>query len=231
MSRRGRDGNLHGCGDLSLNLIGFISHLPQSMPVALGAAMSFTYRSEPRVALTFAGDGSSCTGVFHESLNLAAVQRAPFVVIVENNQYAYSTPLRQQMAIDRLADRASAHGVDSRTVDGNDVEAVYRSVETAAAKARDGGGPTLIEARTMRMLGHAIHDGAEYVPQALLDEWKARDPLTVHEENLTSRGLADHEYLARVAEKCRETVADAVEFAESSDWPDPATVTDGVYAA
>ena len=81
------------------------------------------------------------------------------------------------------------------------------------------------------MLGHAIHDGAEYVPQALLDEWKARDPLTVHEEKLTSRGLADREYLARVAEKCREIVADAVEFAESSDWPDPSTVTDGVYAA
>ena len=228
---RGRDGNLHGCGDLSLNLIGFISHLPQSMPVALGAALSFTYRSQPRVALTFVGDGSSCAGVFHESLNLAAVQRAPFVVIVENNQYAYSTPIRQQMAIDRLADRASSHGVESRTVDGNDVEAVYRSVEAAVAKARDCGGPTLIEARTMRMLGHAIHDGAEYVPQALLDEWKARDPLTVHEEKLISRQVVDHEYLDRVAEKCREIVADAVEFAESSDWPDPATVSDGVYAA
>ena len=228
---RGRDSNLHGCGDLSLNLIGFISHLPQSMPVALGAAMSFSYRSEPRVALTFVGDGSSCAGVFHESLNLAAVQRAPFVVIIENNQYAYSTPLRQQMAINRLADRATAHGVDARTVDGNDVEEVYRSVEAAVEKARDGGGPTLIEARTMRMLGHAIHDGAEYVPQDLLDEWEARDPLVLHEEKLTSRRLVDHEYLARVAEKCREIVADAVEFAESSEWPDPGTVSDGVYAA
>jgi len=227
---RGRDANLHGCGDLSLNLIGFISHLPQTMPVALGAAMSFSYRSEPRVALTFVGDGSSCAGVFHETLNLAAVQRAPFVVIVENNQYAYSTPLRQQMAIDRLAVRATAHGVESLTVDGNDVEEVYRSVEAAVSKARDGGGPTLIEARTMRMLGHAIHDGAEYVPKVLLDEWKARDPLILHEEKLTSRGLVDHEYLARIAEKCREIVDDAVEFAESSEWPDPGTVSDGVYA-
>ncbi|MDE0644188.1 MAG: thiamine pyrophosphate-dependent dehydrogenase E1 component subunit alpha [bacterium] len=226
----GRDGNLHGCGDLSLNLVGFISHLPQTMPVALGAAMSFSYRSEPRVALTFVGDGSSCTGVFHESLNLAAVRRAPLVVVLENNQYAYSTPLHQQMAIDRLSVRAEAHGMDSDTVDGNDVEEVHRTVKQAVDKARQGGGPTLIEAVTMRMLGHAIHDGAEYVPQTLLDEWEDRDPLRLYEEKLVSRKLVDEDYLARVEEKCREIVADAVDFAESSPWPDPNTVSDRVYA-
>lgn len=226
----GRDGNLHGCGDLSLNLVGFISHLPQTMPVALGAAMSFSYRSEPRVALTFVGDGSSCTGVFHESLNLAAVRRAPLVVVLENNQYAYSTPLHQQMAIDRLSVRAKAHGMDSDTVDGNDVEEVHRTVKQAVDKARQGGGPTLIEAVTMRMLGHAIHDGAEYVPQTLLDDWEDRDPLRLYEEKLVSRKLVDEDYLARVEEKCREIVADAVDFAESSPWPDPNTVSDRVYA-
>lgn len=226
----GRDGNLHGCGDLSLNLVGFISHLPQTMPVALGAAMSFSYRSEPRVALTFVGDGSSCTGVFHESLNLAAVRRAPLVVVLENNQYAYSTPLHQQMAIDRLSVRAEAHGMDSDTVDGNDVEEVHRTVKQAVDKARQGGGPTLIEAVTMRMLGHAIHDGAEYVPQTLLDDWEDRDPLRLYEEKLVSRKLVDEDYLARVEEKCREIVADAVDFAESSPWPDPNTVSDRVYA-
>ncbi len=226
----GRDGNLHGCGDLSLNLVGFISHLPQTMPVALGAAMSFSYRSEPRVALTFVGDGSSCTGVFHESLNLAAVRKAPLVVVLENNQYAYSTPLHQQMAIDRLAVRAEAHGMDSDTVDGNDVEEVHRTVKQAVDKARQGGGPTLIEAVTMRMLGHAIHDGAEYVPQTLLDDWEERDPLLLYEEKLVSRKLVDEDYLAQVEEKCREIVADAVEFAESSPWPDPDTVSDRVYA-
>ncbi|MCY3540234.1 MAG: thiamine pyrophosphate-dependent dehydrogenase E1 component subunit alpha [bacterium] len=226
----GRDGNLHGCGDLSLNLVGFISHLPQTMPVALGAAMSFSYRSEPRVALTFVGDGSSCTGVFHESLNLAAVRRAPLVVVLENNQYAYSTPLHQQMAIDRLSVRAEAHGMDSDNVDGNDVEEVHRTVKQAVDKARQGGGPTLIEAVTMRMLGHAIHDGAEYVPQTLLDDWEDRDPLRLYEEKLVSRKLVDEDYLARVEEKCREIVADAVDFAESSPWPDPNTVSDRVYA-
>ncbi|MCY4368137.1 MAG: thiamine pyrophosphate-dependent dehydrogenase E1 component subunit alpha [bacterium] len=227
----GRDANLHGCGDLSLNIIGFISHLPQSMPVALGAAMSFTYRRQPRVAMTFAGDGSSCTGVFHETLNLAAVHKAPFVVIVENNQYAYSTPLHQQMAIEDIAVRGDAHGVDSLIVDGNDVEAVYRAVEAAVARARRGEGPTLIEAKTMRMLGHAIHDGADYVPEALLEEWRTRDPIGMYEEVLLRRGLVDQNHLASVRADCAEVVADAVRFAESSPLPDPRTVTQGVYAS
>lgn len=226
----GRDANLHGCGDLSLNIIGFISHLPQSMPVALGAAMSFIYRDEPRVAMTFAGDGSSCAGVFHETLNLAAVYGAPFVVIVENNQYAYSTPLRQQMAIDDIAQRASAHGVRSEIVDGNDVEAVYRATEAAICRAREGGGPSLIEAKTMRMLGHAIHDGAEYVPARLLDEWRSLDPLLRLEETMLARRLVDREQLEEVTDECRQIVADAVRFAESSPWPDRSTVREGVYA-
>ena len=226
----GRDANLHGCGDLSLNIIGFISHLPQSMPVALGTAMSFIYRNEPRVAMTFAGDGSSCTGVFHETLNLAAVHRAPFVVIVENNQYAYSTPLEQQMAIDDIAERGDAHGVRSEIVDGNDIEAVYRAVEAAISRARRGAGPSLIEAKTMRMLGHAIHDGAEYVPGELLDEWRPRDPLTRFEETMLARRLVDRDHLDEVADECRGVVADAVRFAESSSWPDPGTVSEGVYA-
>ncbi len=226
----GRDANIHGCGDLSLNLIGFISHLPQTMPVALGAALSFVHRREKRVALTFVGDGSTSAGVFHESLNLAAVKKAPFVVVVENNQFAYSTPLHQQTAIPNLARRAHAHGVDSTTIDGNDAELVYQTVAAAAAKAREGDGPTLIEARTMRMLGHAVHDGAEYVPESLLNKWKHRDPLLVHERKMLARELVDDEFLTKVSEECRAIVADAVAFAEESAWPDPQTVTDGVYA-
>ncbi len=227
----GRDANLHGCGDLALNIIGFISHLPQSMPVALGAAMSFRYRNEKRVAMTFVGDGSSCTGVFHETLNLAAVHKAPFVVIVENNQYAYSTPLHQQMAIEDIADRGRAHGVTSLIVDGNDVEKVYRAAEGAIARAREGEGPTLIEAKTMRMLGHAIHDGAEYVPEKLLEEWETRDPLHRFQEVLLQRRVIDADHIESVMDKCAGIVSDAVRFAESSPWPDPRTVTQGVYAS
>lgn len=226
----GRDANLHGCGDLDLNIIGFVSHLPQSLPVAVGAAMSFTYRREPRVAMTFVGDGSSNTGLFHESLNLAAVHQAPFVLIVENNQYAYSTPLAQQMAIDDIVVRAAAHGVPAEIVDGNDVEAVRTVVEMAVERAREGGGPTMIECKTMRMLGHAIHDGAEYVPTELLAEWSKRDPILRFERVLLENGVMTEADLTAVANECRQRVAAAVEFAESSDWPDPATVLDGVFA-
>lgn len=226
----GRDANLHGLGDLSLNIMGFVSHLPQSMPAALGAAMAFQYREEPRVALTFVGDGSSNTGLFHETLNLAAVQTAPFVVVVENNQYAYSTPLAQQMAIEDIVVRAEAHGVYGEVIDGNDVAQVYRSVTAAAARARRGEGPSLIEAKTMRMLGHAIHDGAEYVPPELLEEWEKRDPVVTWEARLVGEGLLSDEMLARLHEECREEVDMAIDQAERAPLPDPESVAAGVYA-
>lgn len=227
---RGRDANLHGLGDLSLNIIGFVSHLPQSMPAALGAAMAFQYRGEPRVSLTFVGDGSSNTGLFHETLNLAAVQNAPFVVVVENNQYAYSTPLDQQMAIDDIVVRAAGHGVPGEIIDGNDVAEVYRAVGAAVARARRGEGPSLIEAKTMRMLGHAIHDGAEYVPQDLLQEWEERDPVVTWESRLVGEGLLSEEMLARLHAECREEVEMAIEQAERAPLPDVETVAAGVYA-
>jgi TPP-dependent pyruvate/acetoin dehydrogenase alpha subunit len=227
---RGRDANLHGAGDLSLNLIGFISHLPQSLPVAVGVAMSFVYRDEPRVAMTFVGDGSSSAGVFHESMNLAAVRNVPLVVIIENNQYAYSTPVQDQMTIEHIAERAAAYGIPGHIVDGNDVEAVYQMTKTAVEHARAGGGPTLIEAKTMRMMGHAIHDGAEYVPKKLLEEWEARNPVILYEQKLLAAGIVDEDELAEIRRRCEIEVADAIEYAENSPWPDPATVEEGVYA-
>ena len=227
---RGRDTNLHGLGDLSLGLIGFVSHLPQSMSTALGAAMAFSYRGEERVALAYTGDGASSTGLFHEVLNLAAVQVAPFVVLVENNQYAYSTPLHQQMAITDIADRAKAHGVPATIVDGNDVEAVYTATHSAIARARTGAGPMLIECKTMRMLGHAIHDGAEYVPDDLLKAWGKRDPINNYERVLRKEGLIDDELAESIHRECVAQTDDAVEFAEASEHPDPATVADEVFA-
>ena len=133
---RGSDANLHGMGDLSHNIVGYISHLPQSLPVAVGVAMSFTYRNEKRVAMTFVGDGSSNAGVFHESLNLAAIFNAPFVVIIENNQYAYSTPVSEHTKIVDIANKAQNYGIPSQIVDGNDVEAVYTAVKAAVDRAR-----------------------------------------------------------------------------------------------
>lgn len=226
---RGRDANLHGLGDLTLGLIGFVSHLPQSMGVAVGVAMAFAHRGEDRVAMTFVGDGSSNTGLFHEALNLAAVSRAPFVCVVENNQYAYSTPLAQQMVIEDIAVRGPAHGVPATIVDGNDVEAVHAEALAAVERARAGGGPSLIEAKTMRMLGHAIHDGAEYVPDELLAEWAARDPLVRYRERLRSEGVAEAD-LVEIDETCKALVAEAVRRAEAAPLPIPDDVDSGVYA-
>ena len=226
----GRDANLHGMGDLDLNVIGFISHLGHSLPVALGAAMSFIYRDEPRVALTFTGDGSSSAGLFHETLNMAAVWNAPLVVIVENNQYAYSTPLSQQMKSPEIAQRAGAYAIEGVAVDGNDVEAVYAVTHAAIERARTGGGPTLIEAKTMRMLGHAIHDGAEYVPPELLAEWEKRDPVKLFREKLVASGVADAVELDEIGHRAAVEVVAAIEAAEASPLPEPASVMYGVYA-
>ena len=226
----GRDVNLHGAGDMNLNIVGFISHLPHSLPVAVGVAMSFTYRKEKRVALTYVGDGSSSEGLFHESLNLAAVHNAPFVLIVENNQYAYSTPLNQQMRVEDIADRAAAYGIPGSIVDGNDVEAVYYATKAAIERAREGGGPSLIECKTMRMMGHAIHDGAEYVPRELLEAWEKRNPILLYEQKLLQSGVADQAEIDEIKHRCEVEVTDAIDFAEKSPFPDPKTVSDGVYA-
>lgn len=228
---RGRDANLHGVGDLDHNLIGFISHLPHSLPVALGAAMSFVYRDEARVAMTYVGDGSSQEGLFHEVMNMAALYQAPFVVILENNQYAYSTHVSQQMTIENLADRAAAYGIPGMIVDGNDVEAVYTVTKEAVERARSGDGPTLIEAKTMRMLGHAIHDGAEYVPRELLAEWEAKDPLDRYTQQVLAEQITDQVELDEINQRCAVEIEDAIQYAESSPWPDPAAVEEGVYAA
>ena len=226
---RGRDANLHGMSRLDLGIIGYISHLPHSLPVALGAAMSFLYRGEPRVAMTFTGDGGSNTGLYHETLNMAALYNAPLVVIVENNQYAYSTPQHEASRVASIANHATGYGMPGVTVDGNDVEAVYAAARTAVDRARAGDGPTLIEAKTMRMLGHAIHDPAEYVPRDLLASWEARDPLARYRDKLQSDGVPAGE-LDAIAQRCAAEVEEALALAEASPWPDPATVTEGVYA-
>lgn len=225
----GRDANIHGCGDLSLGIIGFISHLPQSLPVAVGAAWAFAHRGEERVVLTFTGDGGAVTGLYAESLNLAALRRAPVVVVVENNRYAYSTPLEEHSANPDIAARTRALGVATVEVDGNEVATVLEAADAAVAEARGGGGPRVIVAHTMRMLGHAIHDGADYVPAELLAAWEARDPVARLRSRLTGSGVAPEE-LDRLDADARARVDDAVEYALASPWPDPATVTDGVWA-
>lgn len=227
---QGRDANLHGVGDLDLGIIGFISHIPQALPTTLGVAMSFKLRREPRVALTTVGDGGFTSGGTHETLNMASLYRAPFVLIVEDNKYAYSTPLEQQMRSARFAEKAAAYDIPSTRVDGNDFDAMYAAVAVGIDRAREGGGPTLIEADTMRMLGHAIHDGAEYVPAEMLERWKQRDPVLSFRQRLLDEGVANSEQLDAIDRTAHEKVEAAVATAEAAPFPDPSTLYDGVYA-
>ena len=225
----GRDSNLHGCGDLSLGILGYVSPLPASMPVTAGAAMAFKLRSEPRVALTFFGDGSSSEGLAHETLNWAAVFQLPVVFVCENNQYAYSTPLSRQMRGEDIANRAAGYGLPGRVVDGNDLPAVYQATREAVEHARAGGGATLIECKTMRMRGHAIHDNMAYVPAELLAQWAARDPILRLENDLRERGLLDDVRLEALQARIEAEIGEAQAYAEHSPYPDPSTLTVGVY--
>jgi TPP-dependent pyruvate/acetoin dehydrogenase alpha subunit len=179
---RGRDGNVH-FGDRHLGCVGMVSMLPDMMLVATGMAMAFKLRGERRCALTWFGDGSTSRGDFHEAMNWAGVQRLPVVFVLENNQYAYSTPLDKQFAVDPV-ERAAAYGFAGVTVDGNDVEAMFEATREARQRAVNDEGPTLIEAVTMRMHGHAAHDDMKYVPKEQVEEWRRRDPVDRQERRL-----------------------------------------------
>jgi hypothetical protein len=179
--------------------------------------------------MTWIGDGGSSTGVFHEGLNFAAVQKAPFVLILENNLWAYSTPVRKQVPLENLADRAKAYGIESYIVDGNDVVAVYSTAKEAVERARAGEGPILIEAKTFRRLGHAQHDPAEYVPKEMRAHWEARDPIALYERFLTSEKLLDSRSKKEIEEKIDTLLAAEREFAENSPMPPPELAETGVY--
>ena len=226
---KGKDGNVH-MGDLRRGGFGFVSHLADNLPVATGAALAFKMRGESRVAFTGTGDGGTSRGDFHEAMNFAAVRRLPVVFFCNNNQYAYSTPLRLQMAIPNVVDRAKAYGMPGEIVDGNDVAEVYLAAKRAIARARAGEGPTFLEFKTMRMHGHSEHDPAKYVPRELLEEWKKKDPILKAEQLLKQLGYGEEAYFQEVAERAKKEVEAGLEFAEQSPLPEGPEVLEGVYA-
>jgi TPP-dependent pyruvate/acetoin dehydrogenase alpha subunit len=225
----GRDGTLH-YGRLDQNIYNLPSHIPDNYPVALGFAFAFQYREQDGVSLAFCGDGSTSEGNFHESLNIAAAMKLPCIFVVENNQYAYSTPVRLQSAVKEYAVKAQAYGMPGVTVDGTDVLAVHDATSEAVARARAGEGPSLIEGVTMRMHGHAEHDPADYVPRELLEEWQKRDPVALFENVLLEHGIIDEETASKTREAARQKAIEARKKALADPLPDPATVEQGVYA-
>jgi TPP-dependent pyruvate/acetoin dehydrogenase alpha subunit len=220
---RGRDGNVH-FGDARLGCVGMVSMLPDMMLVATGMAMAFKLRGEARCALTWFGDGSTSRGDFHEAMNWAGVQKLPVVFVLENNQYAYSTPLDKQFAVDPV-ERAAAYGFVGMTVDGNDCEAVFEATREARERAVAGGGPTLIEAVTMRMHGHAAHDDMKYVPKEQVEEWRKRDPIERQENRLRSAGVDVDALRSEVSEEIAAAAAEAL----AGPMPSADDVLEGVF--
>jgi TPP-dependent pyruvate/acetoin dehydrogenase alpha subunit len=226
---KGKDGTSH-FGDLeNLHIVSPISMLGDLIPVMTGVAMAGRYLGQKIVTMTWIGDGGSSTGVFHEGLNFAATQKAPFVLILENNLWAYSTPVKRQVPLENLADRAKAYGISSYIVDGNDVVAVYTTAREAVERARAGEGPILIEAKSFRRLGHAQHDPAEYVPKEMRAYWEARDPIALYEKFLMGEKLLDAKSKKCVEEKIDALLAAEREFAENSPMPPPEFAATGVY--
>jgi pyruvate dehydrogenase E1 component alpha subunit len=213
------------------NIFPLVSMLGNLCPVTVGAALAFKRRGEPRVAMTFWGDGAMATGDVHEGLNLAAVMHVPAVFVVQNNQVAYSTPTARAMRNTNISERIEGGwGIPCSRVDGTDALAVYETVRAAVERARTGEGPQAVEALSLRMEGHAAHDDARYMDQALKEEFRTRrDPVERLAARLLLDGLSPEDVEARRADAVRE-VADGLAEAEAAPPPDPATLTHGVYS-
>lgn len=227
---RGRELNIH-YGDLVRGFIGQISQLGDMVPVMAGVTLSFKMRGEDRVGLVYVGDGATSTGAFHEGINFAAVQRCPLVVVVENNGYAYSTPLSKQTAAAQMVDKAIGYGVVGEKADGNDVLATYEVTKRAVDRARAGGGVTLIELMTYRRKGHAEHDNQSYVPEGEIERWaEQNDPIDRYTKVLYQEHDATKNELEAIDARVMDEIDRATDLAEQSPMPEPKDALVGIYA-
>ncbi|MFH1862391.1 MAG: thiamine pyrophosphate-dependent dehydrogenase E1 component subunit alpha [bacterium] len=226
---RGKDGNIH-LSDPSKRIVGMISHLAAMIPPAVGWALALKMRGSKSVVMNYIGNGGAQVGDFHEGLNFAAVHKVPFILIIENNQYAYSTPNTLQYACEKLADRAIGYGIPGYQIDGTNVLEVYETCKQAVDRARAGEGPTLIETLSMRMRGHSEHDDHKYVPPELLEAWSHKDPISRFEAFLKEKGWLSDQSLLELKSRIVAEIDRALERAENSPEPEPHTAAEGVYA-
>jgi TPP-dependent pyruvate/acetoin dehydrogenase alpha subunit len=226
---KGRDASSH-FGDIEKrNVVAPISTLGDLIPVLAGVALGARLQGRNIAVMTYIGDGGQSTGVTYEGLNFAAVQDLGLVLFVENNLWGYSTPADMQFRVKDLAERAIAYGIPGVIVDGTDACQIYDAAHEACERARRGEGPTLIEAKMMRMKGHAIHDAAEYVPKPLFEYWRKRDPIARFEKYLLSKKwLTSQENERLIADVERQLEADR-DFAVASPMPEPESAAGGVY--
>jgi pyruvate dehydrogenase E1 component alpha subunit len=226
---KGKGGSMH-IADLDLGILGATGIVGSGPPIANGAALACQLKGTDQVCLCFFGDGATNTGSFHEALNLAAVWDLPVIFVCQNNLYAESTPQASHQKIPDISIRAKSYGIPGLVVDGNDVVAVYEIVDRAVERARRGGGPSLIECKTYRFLGHYVGDpGTAYRKKEEVEQWREKDPLLVHRKRLLTMGMAADEDLEKIDGGIQREIEEAVAFGQSSPDPQPEEALEDVY--
>jgi pyruvate dehydrogenase E1 component alpha subunit len=226
---KGKGGSMH-IADLDLGILGATGIVGSGLPIANGAALACQLKGTDQVCLCFFGDGATNTGSFHEALNLAAIWKLPVIFVCQNNLYAESTPQASHQMIKDISSRAESYGISGTTVDGNDVLAVYESVSQTVERARERGGPTLIECKTYRILGHYVGDpGTDYRTKEEVEQWKKLDPLVIHRKKLLVSGIATEQNLIEIDKGIQREIEEAVIFAQKSEDPQPEEALDDIY--
>jgi len=214
---RGRGGSMH-VASRSVRNLGANGIVGGGLAIAAGAALAIKQREGPEVVVAFCSDGSSANGIWHESMNLAAIWDLPVIFVLENNQYAVSTPIRDSARVEHLSQRAAGYGMPGVTVDGNDAAIVYGAMQEPLRRARAGEGPSLVECLTYRHGGHHVNDPGLYLPPEELQRWKAHDPLIVLRARLARAGV-DEAAITLIDERVERLIDEAVEFATASPNP------------
>ena len=225
---KGKGGSMH-VGDIQVGVLPALAIVGANVPIAAGVALAAKMQKTGGVSVCFFGDGAANEGAWHEGLNAAAIWDLPVVFVCENNLYAASTPFSKAFKIQHVADRHSAYGMPGAVVDGNDVLAVYQVAKEAVERARNGGGPTLIECLTYRQCGHSRSDPRTYRTHEEEEEWKQRDPIPRFRNWLIGQGDVEAAELSDIEQEVELTIKDAIAFAETSPEPDPQDVYRDVF--
>ncbi len=217
---RGKGGSMH-IADLSIGVLGANGEVAGGLPIAAGAGMAIKLKKSNQVVVAFFGDGASNRGAFHEALNWCSVYKLPVIFLNENNQFASTERVRETTSVANISDRAIGYNIPGVSIDGNDVIAVYETVKAAVERARDGGGPTLIEAKTYRIKGHFVGDPTLYRPKQEVEEHWINEPIKRFEKRLKEMGMLTDEEKKAVWDSAEKEIKEAVQFAESSPYPKP----------
>ncbi|WYP26267.1 thiamine pyrophosphate-dependent dehydrogenase E1 component subunit alpha [Alkalihalobacillus sp. FSL W8-0930] len=226
---KGKGGSMH-IADVSKGNLGANGIVGGGFSIATGAALTSKMKNQGKVVLCYFGDGASNEGSFHEAVNLASIWKLPVIFFCENNQYGMSGPVKEMVNIENIAQRAEAYGIPGHVVEGNDVFDVMSIVQEAVDFARNGGGPTIIEAKTYRWKGHSKSDAKKYRTREEEKEWREKDPIARYKEQLIAKGFFTEEEAEALRKEAKQEIEDSVEFAKNSPEPGLETLMEDIYA-